>query len=433
MGAARASPRTLPAADGPPSGGHQQQQPSIRPASSPRARSNGDYARTHNLDKEAFARMYDMLLEKGLTPNVALHAARARAVNLQQRRRLLAPPTQDTAQAVSTQAGAQPQRASATLLGLSPYVLPARSLAVNPLANRLPATSKPRQGSRNDRLAPIGYQTVGPIAAGAFSQIVRAKSIATGEEFAVKSFLTRSKGGRAPDKMDWVRRELECLQRLQPQPHDHVANLIATHEDQQELHLVLKYCAGGSLQRFLQTQGHRKGVEESAAAPLLAQVGSALAHLHSAGVAHRDLKPSNVVFNSNTRDKVSLVDFGFATIFRAKGSTACRRLKTYCGSPAYMAPELVRGNTYHGPHVDVWSFGALMYELLHNQAAFRAESMAQLNARILKGSHETFGTNVSPRMRKLITRLLAVDASERPSAATIVMKIHEHLGLESYE
>ena len=75
------------------------------------------------------------------------------------------------------------------------------------------------------------------------------------------------------------------------------------------------------------------------------------------GVAHRDIKPGNVVFDNSSKETVRLVDFGFAASFRVDGGSTVRKLKTLCGSPAYMAPELVRGGLYLGPPVDVWAFG----------------------------------------------------------------------------
>ena len=109
---------------------------------------------------------------------------------------------------------------------------------------------------------------------------------------------------------------------------------------------------------------------------IAAQVGSGLMHCHSLNVVHRDVKPGNVIFVDSSHSAVRLVDFGFAAFVDGN-----RRLRTMCGSPAYMAPELVLGRPYLGPPVDVWALGALVYELLHNKPAFRGESMTAVRAR----------------------------------------------------
>ena len=254
-------------------------------------------------------------------------------------------------------------------------------------------------------------------AQGAFSTVVRAQHCESKNVVAVKTFLTRAKGGRAPAPIDSIKMELDCLQVLQPSAHKHIANLIETHEGSHETHAIMQYCGGGSLHRYMQGRGHGQGMDESEAALLLEQISSALAHMHAKGIAHRDVKPGNVVFTGPSKDSVRLVDFGFATIFRPEGSSVSRRLKTILGTPVYMAPELVRGGSYSGPPVDVWALGCLMYELLHNRIAFRAESIADLNVRIMKGSISKVSSVLSQKSRKLLAKLLTVDATERITSA----------------
>jgi len=261
--------------------------------------------------------------------------------------------------------------------------------------------------------------------------VVRARHLESGCEYAVKSFMMRAKGGRAPPHVDSVKTELQCLERLQGGAHENVANLVEKHEGPYEIHAILQYCSGGTLHRYLQTRGHGNGMDEAAAAPLICQVGEALTAIHKMGVVHRDVKPGTVCFADGARESVKLVDFGFATFFRvgAEGGTTCRKLKTLCGSPAYMAPELVRGGQYIGPPVDVWALGCVAYELLHNRPAFRAESMQMLNLRILKGSHEKFA-ETSSKSKSLIRKLLVTDASDRPSANAATRLIREAYDLD---
>ena len=137
--------------------------------------------------------------------------------------------------------------------------------------------------------------------------------------------------------------------------------------------------------------------------------------MHALGVTHRDIKPDNVIFSNRSRASVRIVDFGFAHA-GCKGST---RLRTVCGSPAYMSPELVSGKPYLGPPVDVWALGNFLFELVHNKVAFRAESIAQLNMRIRKANHAPLNPNVSPKLKHAIKRALTVEVAERPDAATI--------------
>jgi serine/threonine protein kinase len=148
------------------------------------------------------------------------------------------------------------------------------------------------------------------------------------------------------------------------------------------------------------------------------------------------VKPANLVFTSQLRDRIQIVDFGFAAIHQPADATSARRLHTLCGTPSYLAPELVRAGGvnsgvrsskagYWGPPVDVWALGALLFELLHNRTAFRGESMAQLHIRIRKGAHTPFGPEASSRAKKIIKKALTVEVQERADAMTIARNLHD--------
>ena len=79
--------------------------------------------------------------------------------------------------------------------------------------------------------------------------------------------------------------------------------------------------------------------------------------MHSLGVAHRDIKPDNLVFTGGDRTLIKIVDFGFAASWKA--DSGAKRLRTVLGTPAYMAPELVKKQPYLGPPVDVWALGTV--------------------------------------------------------------------------
>lgn len=376
------------------------------------------------------SKCYELFISEGTDPEVALHAARAHAVTMRQNADAARRRISGGGRVVPLAAG-MPFTAEMLPLAVGPPAEePSRPQTVATAGSR--RTSNSSHGARpssshggagpSDPLRPFGYMTLGPIAAGAFSTVVRAKHLETSKEVAVKTFLHKVKGGRRPD-MDAVRKELECLQCLKKSAHENVANLIDVHEGQYETHAILVCCAGGTLARYMQTLGHGKGLDEQICAPLLVQVGNALAHMHEIGVTHRDVKTGNVVFDDNKRETVRLVDFGFAKLHKktnAEGKTEVRKLKTLCGSPAYMAPELNSGKAYLGPPVDVWALGCLAFELLHNKPAYRAQSIPELNARIMKRRHEEYHKSCSTQIRGIIDKMWNVCAPERASAKSVV-------------
>ena len=192
--------------------------------------------------------------------------------------------------------------------------------------------------------------------------------------------------------------------------------MLEEHVGPNQTYAILEYCPGGSLQRHLQkltskprdAAGNCAAISEADCAHMGAQINAALLHLHSLDVAHRDLKPGNVLFAGDRWLK--LCDFGFAK--RCKG----QRLHTICGTPLYMAPELTQDQSkkgYRGHPVDMWAFGALLYEMLHNKIAFKGVSQQQLHQRIRSGKHASFRKGMSRDVMKLIGAMLVVDPDKR--------------------
>jgi len=155
---------------------------------------------------------------------------------------------------------------------------------------------------------------------------------------------------------------------------------------------------------------------QTAAKPLLIQLGGALRHVHACGCAHRDIKPENVIFADSSRTQPKLCDFGFAV------ASSGAKLKDVCGSPLYMSPQLHKHVAYHGPPVDCWAFGALSYEVLHGRFAFTGLTMEQLQLRIIKGSHEPLSKSLSSAARLAVKALLAPAVEKRWTAEDYATK-----------
>jgi len=101
-----------------------------------------------------------------------------------------------------------------------------------------------------------------------------------------------------------------------------------------------------------------------------AEVLNSFQYLHANNIIYRDLKPENIVVSMTDRGHIKLVDFGFAK--RLKDIT--QKTNTNCGTPAYIAPEVLRGHNGHGYEVDVWSLGVLMVEIVSGQTPFHADT-----------------------------------------------------------
>ena len=267
---------------------------------------------------------------------------------------------------------------------------------------------------KHDPLAVHGYATLSPIAQGAFSQVTRARHNASHREVAIKTF-NKAKYAKEPALAQAMKNELGVLQLLQPHGHAAIANILEIVDTKNSILAVLEYCGGGSLLRCLQSLpghggGHATGLGEDMSKRVARQVAQAMEHMHGLGVAHRDIKPENILFLDATQMQAKLCDFGFSI------HCGTKRVRTVCGSPQYMAPELAKREPYAAWAVDMWAFGALVYEMLENKPAFRGSSMEQMQIRILRGSHEAFGQAVPQAARALIRSLLQVDVTVRMPA-----------------
>ena len=142
---------------------------------------------------------------------------------------------------------------------------------------------------------------------------------------------------------------------------------------------------------------------EADAGPLFAQVLSALVYMHDRHWVHRDVKLENVLLDKH--GLVKLVDFGFSALQTAKP------FQTFCGTPCYMAPEIVQRKSYWGPPVDVWSLGILLYAMLSGFFPFRARNYNDLYRKILRGAYEMPST-LSADAQELIRGMLDADPTK---------------------
>lgn len=157
--------------------------------------------------------------------------------------------------------------------------------------------------------------------------------------------------------------------------HPCILRLYATYQDPHRLHLLLEFLQGGELFSVLHTK-HGDGVTHSAAQFYAVAVAAALQCIHDNSVAYRDLKPENILLDSQGYPK--LVDFGFAKIIKDK-------TYTLCGTPEYLAPELVVGRG-HDFGVDWWAFGVLIYEMIVGYTPFVASDPSVICKNVIRAN-----------------------------------------------
>lgn len=191
-------------------------------------------------------------------------------------------------------------------------------------------------------------------------------------------------------------------------------------ESDKHLILMVELCNGGELFDRI-AQKEKYGEEE--AADVICQVAEALKYLHDHNIVHRDLKPENLIYSENDGNTLKLTDFGLAKYIDQ--DTASNMMETACGTPSYVAPEVIQTSPMYGPKVDMWSLGVIAYILLCGFQPFYAEddNLMALFQSIKAAEYEflsPYWDEVSDSAKDLISKLLVVDPEERYSAEEVL-------------
>jgi ABC-type oligopeptide transport system substrate-binding subunit/serine/threonine protein kinase len=201
-----------------------------------------------------------------------------------------------------------------------------------------------------------GYEIIEEIGAGGFGVVYRAHQTAANRDVAVKIILSKY-----ADQPEFAARFDAEAQMVAGLEHPHIVPLYDTWTDEDGAHLVMRLLRGGSLKDLLASGP----LEPENIVEIVRQVASALDAAHRQGVIHRDLKPSNILFDGDGNAYLS--DFGIAKNLEAE--ITLTPTGAILGSPAYMAPEQIRGEKLTNLS-DVYSLGALIYELLTDRPPF---------------------------------------------------------------
>lgn len=239
---------------------------------------------------------------------------------------------------------------------------------------------------------------------GGFAKCYELKDLATGEvtagKIVPKSLLTKS---HQKEKMSQEIRLHKAV------AHNNLVKLYSYFEDPNFVYIVLELCRKRSL---MELHKRRKAITEPETRYFLHQILLGCLYLHDNKIIHRDLKLGNVFLNDNMEVKIG--DFGLATKVDYDGE----RKRTLCGTPNYIAPEVL-GKKGHSYEVDVWSLGCILYTLLVGKPPFETQTLKDTYTRIKKNEYH-IPSRVGPLAKNLIQRLLQHEPAKRPSVAEIL-------------
>jgi len=239
---------------------------------------------------------------------------------------------------------------------------------------------------------------------GAFSVVRRAIRRDTNEEVAIK-IIDRVKAGDTEQKR--LQTEIAILQKVK---HPNIVSMRELIDSPRHLYLVMDLVKGGELFDKIVDKGQ---YTEKDASTIIIKMLDALNYLHSMGIAHRDLKPENLLLKDTDDTEVMISDFGLSKVVNYDSM-----MKTACGTPYYVAPEVL-GATGYSKEVDLWSVGVIAYLLLCGFPPFYGDNLPEVFEQIMSADFEfpsPYWDNISNDAKDFISKLLVLDPMRRMSA-----------------
>lgn len=238
------------------------------------------------------------------------------------------------------------------------------------------------------------------VGSGQYGKVYKAKNTKTDEVVAVK-VIKLSKFSEVPKLEEFTLNEIKTLSKVE---NPNVVRFIEMLRTSNNMYLIYEFCNGGTLEQLLM---EKKFLSEKEALHLFQQMLNAFLPLHKSNILHRDLKPSNILLHNGV---LKIADFGFCKSLKGPLELA----QTIVGSPIYMAPEILKGNSYSSK-ADLWSLGVVFFELLFGCCPFEEKSIPRLLNQI-----ETRGlvipknkNPISPKVEETLKMMLNPDPNRR--------------------
>ena len=235
---------------------------------------------------------------------------------------------------------------------------------------------------------------------GTFSIVRLGINKQTNEKVAIKEML-KNKIIENNDK-NRLEREIKILKKIR---HPNIINLYNIIQTEKKYYLITEYIEGKELFDYIIK---KRKLQEIEACKFYQQLINGIEYLHKLKIVHRDLKPENILIDEKN-NILKIADFGLSNIFSSKNNYM---LSSPCGSPCYAAPEMLNGNKYQAPQIDIWSSGITLYAMLFGYLPFDDDNNDILYNKICEGKFN-IPNEISFEASDLIKRLLNVDPLKR--------------------
>uniref|UniRef100_A0A7N0T418 non-specific serine/threonine protein kinase n=1 Tax=Kalanchoe fedtschenkoi TaxID=63787 RepID=A0A7N0T418_KALFE len=251
------------------------------------------------------------------------------------------------------------------------------------------------------------YELGRTLGEGTFAKVKFARNVETGENVAIK-ILDKEKVLKHK-MITQIKREISTMKLIR---HPNVIRMFEVMASKTKIYIVLEFVTGGELFDKIASKGRLK---EDEARKYFQQLINAVDYCHSRGVFHRDLKPENLLLDPNGNLKVS--DFGLSALPQQVREDGL--LHTTCGTPNYVAPEVINNKGYDGAKADLWSCGVILFVLMAGFLPFEDSNLVALYKKIHKADF-TCPPWFSSNAKKLIKRILDPNPSTRITIAEVI-------------
>ncbi|CAK7350406.1 unnamed protein product [Dovyalis caffra] len=254
---------------------------------------------------------------------------------------------------------------------------------------------------------------------GTFAKVYHARNLKSGQSVAIK-IIDKEKVLKS-GLIDQIKREISVMRLVR---HPNIVQLYEVMASRTKIYFVMEFVKGGELFNMV-VKGRLK---EDVARKYIQQLIGAVDFCHSRGVYHRDLKPENLLLDENGDLKIT--DFGLSALAESKRHDGL--LYTTCGTPAYVAPEVINKRGYDGRKADIWSCGVILFVLLAGFLPFHDQNLMELYRKITKGDFRCPNW-FHPEAKKLLSRILEPNPSSRISIAKIMRNCWFRKGYKQIE
>lgn len=252
------------------------------------------------------------------------------------------------------------------------------------------------------------YELGRTLGQGTFAKVYHGRNLASGESVAIK--VIDKEKVMCVGMIDQIKREISVMRLVR---HPNVVQLHEVMASKSKIYFAMEYVRGGEL--FARVARGR--LKEDAARRYFHQLVGAVDFCHSRGVYHRDLKPENLLVDEHGNLKVS--DFGLSALRECQKQDGL--LHTTCGTPAYVAPEIINKKGYDGAKADIWSCGVILFVLLAGYLPFHDANLVEMYRKISRADVK-YPQWFSPELRRLMPKLL----EPNPNNRITIEKLVEH-------